>query len=43
MFMFVVSGTFTLAFVYESKNGTGTGEIGLEIDTVDGIPLGWCY
>ena len=25
---------------YVSKNGTGTGEIGIDIDTVDGIPLG---
>ncbi|KAL4237229.1 hypothetical protein ACF0H5_001948 [Mactra antiquata] len=33
-------GTFALDFEYESKNGTGTGEIALEVVTVDGIPLG---
>jgi len=25
---------------YASKNGTGTGELDVQIDTVDGIPLG---
>ena len=34
------TGTFTMAFKYTSVNGTGTGEIVLDIATVDGIPLG---
>jgi len=29
-----------LAFVYESKNGTGTGEIDLQVETVDGVEIG---
>ena len=33
-------GQFSIDFTYQSKNGTGTGEIGLEIDTVDHIPVG---
>ncbi|XP_045164937.2 countin-1-like [Mercenaria mercenaria] len=36
-------GTFALDFAYTSKNGTGTGEISLEVDTVDGIPLGQSF
>lgn len=32
--------TFTAVLTYVSTNGTGTGEIDIEIDTVDGIPLG---
>ena len=38
--IFCVSGDFTLTFQYTSENGTGTGEIDLDVDTVDGIPLG---
>ena len=34
------SGDFTIEFEYVSKNGTGTGEIVVAIDTVDKIPLG---
>ncbi|XP_066281985.1 countin-3-like [Branchiostoma lanceolatum] len=33
-------GTFIIDVEYESKNGTGTGELVVDIDTVDGIPLG---
>jgi hypothetical protein len=33
-------GTFSIDFAYTSKNGTGTGEISLEVVTVDGVPLG---
>ena len=29
-----------MAFEYVSKNGTGTGEIDLFIDTVDHLPVG---
>ena len=36
------AGEFAIAFEYVSKNGTGTGEIGLSIDTVDKIPVGEC-
>lgn len=32
-------GQFSIDFTYQSKNGTGTGEIILEIETVDGIPV----
>ena len=32
-------GQFSIDFTYESKNGTGTGEIVLEIETVDKIPV----
>ncbi|XP_069116842.1 countin-3-like [Argopecten irradians] len=32
-------GTFRIDFGYTSVNGTGTGEIILEVDTVDGIPV----
>jgi len=35
-----VLGQFSIDFTYQSKNGTGTGQIVLEIDTVDGIPVG---
>ncbi|XP_035680752.1 countin-1-like isoform X1 [Branchiostoma floridae] len=33
-------GTFMIDVEYTSKNGTGTGEMVIDIDTVDGIPLG---
>lgn len=33
-------GTFIVDMRYTSINGTGTGEIGIEIDTVDNLPLG---
>ncbi|KAI8505679.1 hypothetical protein Bbelb_168680 [Branchiostoma belcheri] len=33
-------GTFIIDVEYVSKNGTGTGEMVIDIDTVDGIPLG---
>ncbi len=33
-------GTFVADLQYVSKNGTGTGEISIDIDTVDQIPLG---
>jgi hypothetical protein len=36
-------GDFTLTFQYTSENGTGTGEIDLDVDTVDGIPLGQSF
>ena len=32
-------GQFSIDFTYQSKNGTGTGQIVLEIDTVDHIPV----
>lgn len=32
--------TFTLQLVYSSQNGTGTGELVIDLQTVDGIPLG---
>ena len=38
--LFVFPGDFTIEFEYVSKNGTGTGEIVVAIDTVDKIPLG---
>lgn len=38
--VFPCPGQFAIDFAYESKNGTGTGEISLDIDTVDGVPLG---
>lgn len=36
-------GQFSIDFTYQSKNGTGTGEIILEIETVDGIPVGIAF
>merc|ERR1711894_195025 len=33
-------GTFDIGFAYHSNNGTGTGEIVLEVETLDGIPVG---
>ncbi|KAH3844335.1 hypothetical protein DPMN_086593 [Dreissena polymorpha] len=36
-------GKFDIDFTYVSQNGTGTGEISIEIDTVDGIPLGQAF
>ena len=38
--LYVFPGDFTIEFEYVSKNGTGTGEIVVAIDTVDKIPLG---
>jgi hypothetical protein len=35
-----VLGQFSIDFTYQSKNGTGTGQIVLEIDTVDHITVG---
>ena len=35
-----ITGVFDIHFEYVSVNGTGTGEIALDIVTVDGIPLG---
>jgi len=32
--------TFTIAMQWTSKNGTGTGLVTIDVDTVDGIPLG---
>ena len=37
------AGEFDIAFTYTSQNGTGTGEIDFEIDTVDKIPVGEYY
>ena len=31
---------FKIEMLFMTKNGTGTGEIDLDIDTVDGIPVG---
>lgn len=36
-------GMFSISFEYVSKNGTGTGEISLEVITVDGFPLGQSF
>ena len=36
----LLSGEFIISFTYVSQNGTGTGEIDLAIETVDGIPEG---
>ncbi|XP_045164928.2 countin-1-like [Mercenaria mercenaria] len=36
-------GVFDISFEYVSKNGTGTGQISLDLDTVDGIPLGQSF
>ena len=37
----ILSGNnFEIALTFQSKNGTGTGEIAMNIDTQDGIPLG---
>jgi len=36
-------GSFSLAFQYTSVNGTGTGQLLLEVDTVDGLPLGQAF
>lgn len=33
-------GQKTITISYTSKNGTGTGELGISIETVDGIPIG---
>lgn len=33
-------GEFDIGLTYVSKNGTGTGELDIEIRTVDGIPVG---
>ena len=33
------AGLFHFPMTYVSKNGTGTGEVGIFIDTVDGIPV----
>ena len=35
----MISTKIAIDFVFVSKNGTGTGEIFLNIDTVDKIPL----
>lgn len=32
--------TFHLSILFETKNGTGTGQVSVDIDTVDGIPVG---
>ena len=37
---FIFTGSFVITFEYVSKNGTGTGEIDLGIDTVDHLPVG---
>ena len=34
-------GIFDISFEYVSKNGTGTGQILLELLTVDKIPIGY--
>ena len=34
-----VTGHFTFPMTYVSKNGTSTGEVGIFINTVDGIPV----
>ncbi|XP_078671733.1 countin-3-like [Branchiostoma floridae x Branchiostoma belcheri] len=33
-------GTFLIDLEYETKNGTGTGELLIYLDTVDGLPIG---
>ena len=35
-----VSGDFKIDVQYVSKNGTGTGEAAIGVNTVDGIPVG---
>jgi len=40
IFIVNIAGEFDIAFEYVSKNGTGTGQIAIDIATVDGIPLG---
>ena len=34
------SGVFDISFQYTSQNGTGTGEIALDVKTVDDLPVG---
>ncbi|KAK3597884.1 hypothetical protein CHS0354_029466 [Potamilus streckersoni] len=36
-------GVFNIALTYESKNGTGTGEIVIDIETVDKIPVSTAF
>ena len=40
IFLIVFLGEFDIGLTYVSKNGTGTGELDIEIRTVDGIPVG---
>jgi len=35
----IYAGLFQFPMTYVSKNGTGTGEVGISIQTVDGIPV----
>ena len=35
-----VVGEFTFGITLVSQNGTGTGEMDIEVRTVDGIPIG---
>ena len=35
-----VGSSFEIAMSFKTANGTGTGEIGMDIKTMDGIPLG---
>lgn len=37
---YLIGSTFEISFTFATKNGTGTGEVYLGIDTRDGIPLG---
>ena len=36
----VPGSTFHIELLFQTQNGTGTGEIDLEINTADGIPVG---
>ena len=38
--LIIFVGEFVIGLTYVSKNGTGTGEMDVDIRTVDGIPVG---